>query len=107
VPLHHRAGHPEPGQQEGGGQPGGAGPDDQHVPGRLRTVQLHRSHLRFDPASAGGPLQRRTGPFAESPHRSTGFRLVDCENLDRVRERGARVAAAEIRPLMDPSGMEM
>ncbi|GAA1329311.1 hypothetical protein [Pseudonocardia xinjiangensis] len=77
------------------------------MPATLRPVQLHRSHLRFDPASAGGPLQRRTGPFAESPHRSIGFRLVGCENLDRVRERGARVAAVEIRPLMDPSGMEM
>jgi hypothetical protein len=52
------------------------------------------------------------GPYRGADEQLAGYVLVDCEDLDRAvelaaRMPGARAAAVEVRPLMDPSGLEM
>ena len=72
-------------------QPGGGDPMLGAIPG---TGEWMAGAALADPMLArtlrvhSVATERTDGPFAESPHRSTGFRLVGCENLDGVRERG-------------------
>lgn len=52
------------------------------------------------------------GPFVESKEQLAGYFAIDCEDQARVRELAARFPDAllgrvEIRPLMDPAGLEM
>ncbi|MFD2024641.1 YciI family protein [Promicromonospora aerolata] len=52
------------------------------------------------------------GPFGEAKEQLAGYFLVDCESMERATEIAARFpdardCAVEVRPLMDPSGLEM
>lgn len=52
------------------------------------------------------------GPFVEAKEQLAGYFVVDCETLKRATEIAARFpdardCAVEVRPLMDPSGLEM
>jgi hypothetical protein len=52
------------------------------------------------------------GPFAEVKEHLAGFYLVECETMDRAVEIAARVPGlaelglVEVRPVLDPGGME-
>ena len=102
----------------GNPQPGGDDGEDPLLRAIPRTGEWMAGAALADPVLARtlrvhhAAPDRTDGPFAESPQQLTGFWLVDCENLDRAFELaellcGARVAAVEIRPLMDPSGISM
>jgi hypothetical protein len=70
-------------------------------PGLARTIRVR-----------DGAAETTDGPFADAREQLMGYWLVDCETLDRALElaallRGADTAAVEVRPLMDPAGMEM
>jgi hypothetical protein len=70
-------------------------------PGLARTLRVR-----------DGVAETTDGPFADAREQLMGYWLVDCESLDRALELaallpGAGTAAVEVRPLMDPSGMEM
>jgi hypothetical protein len=70
-------------------------------PGLARTLRVR-----------DGVAQMTDGPFVDVREQLMGYWLVDCETLDRALELaallpGAGTAAVEVRPLMDPSGMEM
>lgn len=76
----------------------GAPPAD---PGLARTLRVR-----------AGVAETTDGPFADAGEQLMGYWLVDCETLDRALELaallpGAGTAAVEVRPVMDPSGMEM
>ena len=66
-----------------------------------RTVQVR-----------GGLPAVTDGPFVEAKEHLAGYCLVECETPERAIEIAtrwpdARLCAMEVRPLMDPSGMEM
>jgi hypothetical protein len=68
---------------------------------QARTVQVR-----------GGMPAVTDGPFLEAKEHLAGYCLVECETLERAVEIAARwpdarLCAMEVRPLMDPSGMEM
>ena|SRR2546430_1498112 len=51
------------------------------------------------------------GPFAEVKEYLAGFYLVECDSIERAIEHAARVPDAalgevEVRPVLDPKGME-
>jgi hypothetical protein len=59
-----------------------------------------------------GAVGTTDGPFAAVAEQLTGYWLVDCESMGRAIELAALLPVAgtvaiEVRPLMDPSGMEM
>ena len=59
-----------------------------------------------------GVAETTDGSFADAEEQLMGYWLVDCETLDRALELaallpGAGTTAVEVRPVMDPSGMEM
>ena len=59
-----------------------------------------------------GVAETTDGPFADAREQLMGYWLIDCDSLDRALELaallpGAGTAAVEVRPLMDPFGMEM
>ncbi len=52
------------------------------------------------------------GPLAEAKEHFGGYLIVECETIDRAVEiaaawPSARFAPMEVRPVMDPAGMEM
>ena len=52
------------------------------------------------------------GPFAEAKEQVAGYLMVECDSLERATEIAARwpdarYFALEVRPVMQPSGMEM
>ncbi len=52
------------------------------------------------------------GPYAEAKEHLAGYDVVDCASVERALEIAARVPDArvcgvEVRPIMDPGGMEM
>ena len=52
------------------------------------------------------------GPLAEAKEHFGGYLMVECETIDRAVEiatawPSARFAPMEVRPVMDPAGMEM
>jgi hypothetical protein len=52
------------------------------------------------------------GPYAEAKEHLAGYDVVDCAGLDRAlviaaRIPDARVCGVEVRPIMDPGGLEM
>ena len=52
------------------------------------------------------------GPLAEAKEHFGGYLMVECETIDRAVEiasawPSARFAPMEVRPVMDPGGMEM
>jgi len=60
----------------------------------------------------GGAPVVTDGPFVEAKEHLAGYCLFECESLGRAIEIGARwpdarFHAVELRPLMDPAGMEM
>ena len=70
-------------------------------PSNARTVRLR-----------GGVPAVTDGPFVEAKEHLAGYYLVDCESLERAIELAAAVPdaafhAVELRPVVDPSGMEM
>jgi hypothetical protein len=60
----------------------------------------------------GGVPAVTDGPFVEAKEHLAGYCLVECETLERALEIAARwpdarYCAMEVRPLMNPAGMEM
>jgi hypothetical protein len=60
----------------------------------------------------GGMPAVTDGPFLEAKEHLAGYCLVECETPERAVEIAARwpdarLCAMEVRPIMDPSGMEM
>jgi len=52
------------------------------------------------------------GPYAEAKEHLAGFYLIECDNIDQAIGYAARMpdaeyVAVEVRPVMDPSGLEM
>ena len=52
------------------------------------------------------------GPYAEVKEHVAGYDLIECDSLERAvqiaaRIPDARICGVEVRPLMDPGGMEM
>lgn len=59
-----------------------------------------------------GVTQTTDGPFGEAKEHLAGYDIVDCESFERALEIAARVpdsrlAGVEVRPLMEPGGLEM
>jgi len=59
-----------------------------------------------------GQTMTTDGPFAEVKEHLAGFFLIECESLARALEHAARVPEAavglvEVRPVLDPRGMEL
>jgi hypothetical protein len=59
-----------------------------------------------------GQTMTSDGPFAEAKELVAGFYLIECENAERAIEHAARAPEAafglvEVRPVMDPGGLEM
>jgi hypothetical protein len=70
-------------------------------PSNTRTVQVQD----------GVPVVT-DGPLAEAKEHFGGYLIVECDSIDRAVEiaagwPSARFAPMEVRPIMDPSGMEM
>jgi hypothetical protein len=60
----------------------------------------------------GGVSVITDGPLAEAKEQFGGYLLLDCESLERAIEIAERWPSApfaplEVRPVMDPAGMEM
>jgi hypothetical protein len=60
----------------------------------------------------GGAPAVTDGPFVEAEEHLAGYCLVECETPERALEIAARwpdarYGAMEVRPLMDPAGLEM
>jgi hypothetical protein len=60
----------------------------------------------------GGEVIVTDGPLAEAKEHFGGYLIVDCDSLERateiaVRWPNSRFGAMEVRPILDPSGMEM
>jgi hypothetical protein len=69
-------------------------------PSNTKTIRPH----------AGVPVIT-DGPFAEAKEHLGGYLIVDCESPERATEiaarwPNARFCAMEVRPIMDPAGME-
>jgi hypothetical protein len=52
------------------------------------------------------------GPLAEAKEHFGGYLVVDCESIERAidiaaRWPSARLCAMEVRPILDPGGMEL
>jgi hypothetical protein len=57
-------------------------------------------------------LTTTDGPYAEAKEHLAGFYLVECDTIDEAigyaaRMPDAQYVAVEVRPVMDPSGLEM
>jgi hypothetical protein len=60
----------------------------------------------------GGERMVVDGPYLEAKEHLAGYDLVECDTLERALEIATRIPDAgvcgvEVRPLMDPGGMEM
>jgi hypothetical protein len=69
------------------------------------------SHTRTVRVQEGVPVVT-DGPMAEAKEHFGGYLIVECETIDRAVEIAAgwpssRFAPMEVRPIMDPAGMEM
>lgn len=78
----------------------------------LNTHVLANPTLTTTIRGQGESLTSTDGPFAESKEQLAGYIVVDCDTLERAVELAgrfpdARDGAVEVRPIMDPSGMEM
>lgn len=88
------------------------------------TRELTEQGLLVTAAGLADPITTRTvlvrdetqtttdGPYAEAKEHLAGFYLVECENIDQAigyaaRMPDAKYVAVEVRPVMDPSGLEM
>jgi hypothetical protein len=86
--------------------------------------EIHESGELVDSAPLADPVLTRTvrmrdgvlaatdGPFADAKEQMAGYFVVECETAERAVEIAsrfpdARNAGAEVRPVMDLSGMEM
>jgi hypothetical protein len=70
-------------------------------PSNTRTVQVR-----------DGVQVVTDGPLAEAKEHFGGYLLVECETIDRAVEiarawPSSRFTPMEVRPMMDPAGMEM
>lgn len=70
-------------------------------PSNTRTVRVR-----------GGAPVVTDGPLAEAKEHFGGYLIVECETIDRAVEIAAawpstRFSPMEVRPIMDPAGMEM
>jgi hypothetical protein len=70
-------------------------------PGRSTAVRVR-----------GGFVTRTDGPDAEVKEHVAGYTLVECDSLERAVAIAAtipdaRISGVEVRPLMEPGGMEM
>ncbi|WP_279580966.1 YciI family protein [Fodinicola feengrottensis] len=85
---------------------------------------IHSSGELIDSAALADPSTSRIvrlkdgveeatdGPFAEAKEQLAGYFVIDCENVERATEVAARFpdakfAGVEVRPIMEPCGMEM
>jgi hypothetical protein len=60
----------------------------------------------------GGVPAITDGPFIESKEQFVGYCMVECESIERAtaiaaRWPDARYCAMEVRPILDPGGMEL
>jgi hypothetical protein len=86
--------------------------------------ELSEQGLLVSAAGLADPITSRTvsvrddattttdGPYAEAKEHLAGFYVVECENIDQAIGYAARMPdaeylAVEVRPVMEPSGMEM
>ena len=91
---------------------------------RALMTEIAQSGELIDTAMLGDPVQGRVirfrdgvpaatdGPFADSKEQMAGYFVVDCASFDRAAEIAARFPDArhggvEIRPVVDPTTMEM
>jgi hypothetical protein len=70
------------------------------------------SHSRTLRRRTDGSVVTTDGPFAEAKEALVSYAIIDVASHDRALEIAARVVAAtgdaaEVRPIMGPSGMEM
>ncbi|WP_344161706.1 YciI family protein [Kribbella yunnanensis] len=88
------------------------------------TQELIEHGLLVSAAGLADPITSRTvsvrddattttdGPYAEAKEHLAGFYVVECEDIDQAIGYAARMPdaeylAVEVRPVMDPSGLEM
>jgi hypothetical protein len=88
------------------------------------TRELSEQGLLVSAAGLADPITSRTvlvrddtttttdGPYAEAKEHLAGFYLVECDHIDQAIGYAARMpdaeyVAVEVRPVMDPSGLEM
>jgi len=86
--------------------------------------ELSEQGLLVSSAGLADPITSRTvsvrdeattttdGPYAEAKEHLAGFYVVECETIDQAigyasRLPDAEYVAVEVRPVMEPSGMEM
>ncbi|GAA2098796.1 YciI family protein [Actinomadura alba] len=60
----------------------------------------------------GGERMVVDGPYLEAKEHLAGYDLVECDSMERALEIAARIPDAsvcgvEVRPIMDPGGLEM
>lgn len=86
--------------------------------------ELSEQGLLVSAAGLADPITSRTvsvrddattttdGPYAEAKEHLAGFYVVECEDIDQAIGYAARMpdaeyVAVEVRPVMEPSGLEM